>query len=443
MGKITFSIPRPLVALLCNGIKINNFVETTHEYNDETTQWASSLFDKVYVLGTKAKNNKNISVQEGDSEKLLSDLLNADLKGDSIFYLNSHSEKYSRLKEELSVLKKIEQPIIFINNAHYLYANTPHVAQENYPTLDQVFALIKEFFPKSTITIIDGVIVCVPEELSGVISSFWAKTYEERFFVADEAPKQRSFFERAVSKSKRILNQKKHKVGESVAYDIHNDWFDGQVQQFNQTHKWLGECGFKSIIDVGGNVGQFGKKIRTFYPDAKLYSFEPIPFVYDVLAENFKDDKNFKGFMCGLGDTNGTAKFYQNDFSDSSSMLKIGETHVKNFPYTKNETIIDIEVKKLDDCLNINEIEKPYLLKLDVQGFEDKVIDGGLEIVKNADTIITESSYKELYEDQVLFDVIYDKLIALGFRFAGNLEQMDSAFTGEPLQGDAIFKKVK
>lgn len=443
MGKITYSVPPVLVASICNSLKISNFIETANVYNDDVAQWASSLFEKVYILGIKSKNNKNIVIQEGESDKLLSNLINSDLKGNSIFYLNAHSEKYSNLENELNALKTIEKPIIFINNSHYLFANSPHVAQENYPTFDKIFSLLKSSFPNSFTTIIDGVIVCVPEEINGIIASFWAKTYEERFFVADEAPKHRSFFERAVSKSKKLLTQKKHKIGESVAYDIHNDWFDGQIEQFNQTHKWLGECGFKSIIDVGGNVGQFGKKIRTFYPEAQLYSFEPIPFVYDVLVENFKDDKKFKAFMCGLGDTNGTSKFYLNDFSDSSSMLKIGETHVKNFPYTKNETIIDVDVKKLDDCIDVEKIEKPYLLKLDVQGFEDKVIEGGIEVVKNADVIITESSYKELYEDQVLFDVIYDKLIALGFRFAGNLEQMDSAFTGEPLQGDAIFKKVK
>lgn len=443
MGKITFTIPHSLVASIKNGLKLDNFIETSNEYDGETASWASSLFNNVYVVGvSKGRKEKNVTAIEGQSDLALTKLM-GEVKGDSIFFLNAHSEKYSKLEEELNALAKVSSPIIFINNAHYLFGPSPQVAQQGYPTFETIFSLCKGLFANSFVTVVDGVIVCVPKELEGMVSAFWSKTFEQRFFVADEAPKQRSFFERALSKSKKILNQKKPVVGESVAYDIHNNWFDGQVQQFHDAHKWLGGYGFKTIIDVGGNVGQFGKKIRTYYPEAQLYSFEPIPFVYDVLVKNFEGDKKFKAFKCGLGNEDGQTKFYQNDFSDSSSMLKIGQTHVQNFPYTKNETIIDVEVRKLDNCLKVADIEKPYLLKLDVQGFEDKVIDGGLDIVRNAEVIITESSYSELYEGQVLFDVIYDKIVALGFQYAGNLEQMDSAFTGEPLQGDAIFKKVK
>lgn len=443
MGKVAYSIPRGLVAILSNNLKIDNFVETTSFLDQETVEWASNLFPKTYVLGSKGKDSGKVFFKEGEASSLLESALGTEIKGASVFYLNAHTEKMSRLREELAVLRKIEKPILFINNVHYLYANSPHVAQKDYPTFDEIFRLLNQYFPESFTTVVDGVLVSVPQELQGTVSSFWSKTYEERFYVPDEAPKQRTFLEKVMSKSRKMMHSKKKEVGVSVAYDIHNDWFDGQIQEFHESHRWLNDYGFKSIIDVGGNVGQFSKKIRTYYPEAMIYSFEPIPFVYDVLMQNFEGDQKFKGFCSGLGDKPGNSKFYLNDFSDSSSMLKIAEEHVKNFPYTKNETVIEVDIKRLDDCIDVQKIEKPYLLKLDVQGFEDKVIDGGLEIVKNAELIITESSYKELYEGQVFFDVIYDKLIALGFRFAGNLEQMDSVFTGEPLQGDAIFKKVK
>lgn len=214
-------------------------------------------------------------------------------------------------------------------------------------------------------------------------------------------------------------------------------------QKFLDENQWLKEKKILTIFDIGANAGQFAKLARLLFPEAKIFSFEPIPFVYEQLKANFANDANFEAFNLALGEKNGEVSFFLNEFSYSSSLLKMKSSHKEAFPFTVGETEIKVNEATLDSIFKDAEIKSPYLVKLDVQGFEDKVINGGKNIIKNADYIITEVSFVELYENQPLFNVIYDKITEMGFRYVGNFEQMHSPLNGEILQADAIFKKVK
>ncbi|MFV0469716.1 MAG: FkbM family methyltransferase, partial [Dysgonomonas sp.] len=178
-------------------------------------------------------------------------------------------------------------------------------------------------------------------------------------------------------------------------------------QAFLHENEWLMAKKMKSIIDIGANEGQFAQKIRVLFPEAAIYSFEPIPQVYEILKENFKDDPAFFAYNLGLGEVESSTKFFLNEYSPSSSLLKMNEIHKDNFPFTKEEYEIEVSIQKLDNVLNIDEIEKPYLVKIDVQGFEEYVIRGGEKVIQNADYIIIETSIVELYEGEPSFDVIY------------------------------------
>lgn len=450
MGIIKFYLPRTLIVSIVNHVKPDDFVEIG-VFDEQTCIWASSHFKKVYGVIANPEisfqvNNPNVRFVDSDK---FSDIVK-DLHGKSVFFLNSlpfekaNKNSPATIKENLKVISQTEDPIIFINNIEYLGGPLPFADRyEEWPTFDEIFGYCKTLFPDAYITLMDGNLICVPGDVKNIVAAYWVETFEERFFIPDPEPRKRSLLERIKSRSRRIIRQKIAKK-EPVAYNIRGSvWFENEMKSFKEAHKWMLDYQFKSIIDIGANVGQFGKKIRQYYPTAQLYSFEPIPFVCEELKLNFKDDPNFTAINAGLGDSDGKTKFHMNLFSDSSSMLEIAELHTKNFPYTKDEIEIEVEIKQLDNCFKVDEIEKPYLVKIDVQGFEEQVINGGLQVIGNAEMVITESSYKELYKGQALFDVLYEKLKAMGFDFAGNLEQMESAFTGEPLQGDAIFIKRK
>jgi hypothetical protein len=76
---------------------------------------------------------------------------------------------------------------------------------------------------------------------------------------------------------------------------------------------------------------------------------------------------------------------------------------------------------------------------MDVQGLEDRVIAGGIEVIKEADILIVELSTTPLYQNQLLFDEMYTLIKQMGFKYQGNLVQLHSPNDGKILQIDGIF----
>ena len=115
------------------------------------------------------------------------------------------------------------------------------------------------------------------------------------------------------------------------------------------------------------------------------------------------------------------------------------ELHKQSFTFAIKEQTETIEVRRLSDVVRELHLRDPLLLKVDVQGFEDKVIAGGEDVVARAKIIIIEVSFQPLYEGGPLFDDIYRLLKERGFTYNGNFEQLCSPKDGRVLQADAIF----
>ncbi len=203
---------------------------------------------------------------------------------------------------------------------------------------------------------------------------------------------------------------------------------------------WMKSFGFKTIIDIGANEGQFSEKIRILFPDARIYAFEPIPDTFHKLEKNFGGDSRFKAFNVGLADEAGVFDFELNDYTPSSSLLTMSDTHKSSFDFAKNVHTIAVKIETLDNMLQNEQLPLPILVKIDVQGVEDKVIAGGEHTLRLAAGVISEVSFEELYKGQPLFHSIYEKIHQLGFSYHGSLEQLKSP-SGAVLQADAFFSK--
>lgn len=175
--------------------------------------------------------------------------------------------------------------------------------------------------------------------------------------------------------------------------------FKGQLISFssyeilNNTKKQCKEL--NTIIDVGANKGQFQKSANYFYPNAKIYSFEPIPELYNKLGKN--NYTRITNFNMALGNEVGIQEFNKNEYQHSSSFYEIDNN---NFPSSKT-TKINVEINTLDNIAPKLDLIGTVLLKLDVQGFEMEALRGGKNTLKNhIDYIIIEIGLKKLYNNQ-------------------------------------------
>ncbi|HEY9637597.1 MAG TPA: FkbM family methyltransferase [Coleofasciculaceae cyanobacterium] len=205
--------------------------------------------------------------------------------------------------------------------------------------------------------------------------------------------------------------------------------------------KWLQNMNINTVIDVGAHKGEFALQLYTILPNARFYCFEPLPDIFLELQANLKDLNNFSIFNLAVGDQQGEITMYRSSFSPSSSIRKMADIHKNNFPYTSGGKLENVEINALDKITNKLELEDNILLKIDVQGYEDKVIQGGSHILERSKVIIIETSFYELYERQALFGDIHKLLAERGFVYSGNWEETKSPNDGLPLQQDSIFIK--
>lgn len=213
------------------------------------------------------------------------------------------------------------------------------------------------------------------------------------------------------------------------------------IEALRNEFLWLVKYDFKTIVDVGANEGQFSEKARTLFPNAAIYAFEPLPDSFQKLQTNFTGDNLFHGFKMGVGDNKSSQQIHLNESSASSSLLPMGNLHKQVFEEAQEIKSIEINIDTLDNLLSAQDLQLPLLLKVDVQGYEDKVLRGATNILSIAQVIIIELTFKELYNGQPLFDDIYKTLTGYGYRFYGVIEQLTNPKTNEILQADGVFIK--
>jgi len=212
---------------------------------------------------------------------------------------------------------------------------------------------------------------------------------------------------------------------------------------YKDKFNWVRNLNIRTVLDVGANTGQFASYIHRILPDAMVYAFEPLKDCYERLAETMKGAPNFKAFDFALGNEASEIEMHRSKYSPSSSILPMSELHKQAFPFTREEVLERVTVKRLDDIAGSLKIVDNLLVKIDVQGFEDRVVAGGPRTLQRAKVLIVETSFKSLYEGQPLFDSIYEKLKGMGFAHHGNFSQVLNPIDGSVLQADGIFIKAK
>ena len=204
---------------------------------------------------------------------------------------------------------------------------------------------------------------------------------------------------------------------------------------------WLTGKKIETVLDIGAHTGLFSVTINRVFPHARIHAFEPLPECYTKLVGRMKKVKEFTAHNIGLGEKSGELPFHRNESTPSSSFLPMACLHKDMFPHTRNAQTVSVKMETLDAVAIRLKLSKPLMIKIDVQGYEDRVLTGGEATVKEAQVLLIETSMVALYEGQPLFKDILQKLFGWGFSYAGALDQMADPGTGKVLQQDSLFVK--
>ena len=137
-----------------------------------------------------------------------------------------------------------------------------------------------------------------------------------------------------------------------------------------------------TVLDIGANIGctslLFGDLAR------KVYSFEPSPTTHRWLVQNVRMAKlnNVEPINLGLGKDAGTFEltFAPNNRSGGfvSNLTNASEGH----------QVEQITIAKGDDFIRERQIAKVDFIKIDVEGFEQSVIQGLAETIARDQSIV-------------------------------------------------------
>lgn len=194
------------------------------------------------------------------------------------------------------------------------------------------------------------------------------------------------------------------------------------------------------VVDVGANRGQFLTWASVRFPAARFDCFEPFEESRSRLETVLPNGRSVSIHPVALGDVNEEHDFYVTRADDSSSLLKPSATQTATFPKSETVRTIEVQVRRLDDELEVGRIARPSLLKIDVQGGELGVLRGGRAVLKAIDYVIVECSFVALYVGQPLSPEIVSYLAACDFRLDGFFSTSIAA-NGQLLQADGLFSR--
>jgi FkbM family methyltransferase len=206
----------------------------------------------------------------------------------------------------------------------------------------------------------------------------------------------------------------------------------------------LKQMPIRSIIDVGANTGQFARDMRHFFPKATIYCFEPLTDPFRKLAKWSATQGGYvRAFNLALGESSGEIPmFWHIDHTPSSSLLASTDLNATYYPCTRAQRSCSVRIARLDDVMAEakHPLAQDMLLKLDVQGYEDRVLRGATETLRSASAVVLEVCLDPLYKDQSDFLRLASFLADSGFEYAGNLSQSYGS-DGHVIWLDALFRK--
>lgn len=179
------------------------------------------------------------------------------------------------------------------------------------------------------------------------------------------------------------------------------------------------------VIDAGANIGyltvQFANIVK------RVYSFEPQPYIFNMLCSNILfnnlNDK-VEHYRVGLGDKEERGQLWSIDKEDFGGVWNYGgrgleweHSHYKATGEVREED--QIKVSTLDSF----NIVKCDLIKLDVQGYEWQLIEGGKKTIEsNLPIVLLESNPERSDNDKKVLDY-FKNLGYSNFRYYFNTNE--------------------
>tara|TARA_Y100000591_G_scaffold332888_1_gene372126 strand:- start:1656 stop:2567 length:912 start_codon:yes stop_codon:yes gene_type:complete len=153
----------------------------------------------------------------------------------------------------------------------------------------------------------------------------------------------------------------------------------------------------KSALDIGANIGNHSLFFADYFN--KVFAFEPLTKNYELLELNIKLKNNISAYNLGGSNKDEINKIYT-PLNFDSGHSKIPND--KTFMDTEKENFQseEVKLKRLDDFVIKEKINNIKFIKIDVEGYEYKVLQGVEKLLKNEKPVVAFEQFPIDFIDQ-------------------------------------------
>jgi FkbM family methyltransferase len=173
----------------------------------------------------------------------------------------------------------------------------------------------------------------------------------------------------------------------------------------------LHERGITDVLDIGANAGQFVDILRQGKVAGRIVSVEPLREPFDELAARAASDPRWEVERAAVSSEPGTITVNVSSNSVSSSVLPMLDRHTEAAPGSVYVATEEVAATTVDDLVARHQLDPARtMLKIDVQGYEQAVLDGAHATLDRFAAVRTELSLVALYEGQALLADMVQRL---------------------------------
>jgi FkbM family methyltransferase len=167
------------------------------------------------------------------------------------------------------------------------------------------------------------------------------------------------------------------------------------------------------VLDVGANAGQFGQKMRGSGYRGAIVSYEPVSSAFEHLERIAKSNHKWTAHNFAIGAESGELKIHISANSKFTSALSPKGNAQEFHGGIVTDRVESVPVWTLDHVAT--EYNGNILIKIDTQGFERQVIEGGRKTVARSKGVLMEVPIIALYNNSWRLSEPIEYMDGIGF----------------------------